>query len=96
MVDIVSELAAKPEYSHIPDARNKMYAYVKNMVVVAVDNDPDYPNEKMKEIYEREIKALNEKSAVLDTEIADKNAKRTALVENTKKALSYFNTDYEK
>lgn len=96
MVDIVSELAAKPEYSHVPDVRNKMYAYVKNMVIVAVDNDPDYPNEKMKEIYEREIKALDEKSAVLDIEIAEKKAKRTALVENTKKALSYFNTDFEK
>jgi hypothetical protein len=32
----------------------------------------------------------------LDTEIAEKTEKRNQLLENTKKAIRYFNTDYEK
>lgn len=104
MVEIVQDLAEREEYKSISGptkaekdlAFNRMYSYVKNMIIVAVDNDPDYPNEKMKEIYEKAIIDLDTQGLSLDSEIAAKKVKRDDLVKNTKKALEYFNTSYEK
>ena len=95
IVKIADELSRKEGYRDLPEAYDKMYSYIRNMIIVAVDNDPDYPNEKMKEIYERELDKLDAKGYDLDVEIEEKRKTRDGLVKNTRKALEYFNTTIE-
>ena len=108
IVDVVNDLLAREEYKELVEHFNQndtspqkdtafraMYAYVKNMISIAVENDPEYPNEKMKELYETELKNLEDQSVSLDKILQVQRTKRSQLVQNTKRALEYFNTTYK-